>query len=89
MMKTGLQNKDMCQSSQILFLFFLIHISGALKPFYYQPVVINGSQLQELIGASIHSIVAYKFDGDWIQIPLQIDEKHWQDWATIKKEDCR
>ena len=26
----------------------------------------------------------------WVQIPIQIDEKHWQDWTVIKNGgDCR
>ena len=73
----------------IFSLFITISVALLVKD-NYKPVVIKGSQLKEFIGVSIPSIIGYKYDdGHWIQIPLQIDEKHWQDWATIKKEDCR
>lgn len=57
----------------------------------YDPVVLAGSDLPELIGAKIDAIVAFQLDGDgnWNQIPVQIDERHVQSWDVIKKGDCR
>lgn len=66
---------------------------GHQLPFsrWYDPVVLTGSDLPELIGAQIDSIVAFQQDenGNWNQIPIQIDERHIQYWDVIKKGDCR
>lgn len=39
-----------------------------------QPAVLKGAQLSALIGADPADIVGFAFDGDWIQIPIQVDE---------------
>jgi hypothetical protein len=65
------------------------------NPGEYDPVVLTGAELPELIGATIPSIVAFEhrpssnLDENWIQIPLQIDERHLQNWENIKNGDCR
>ena len=53
------------------------------------PVVLKGSDLPELAGLSVSQIVGFNFDanGQWNQIPIQIDEMHYQSWATIKHAD--
>ncbi len=49
----------------------------------YSPVVLQGNQLSNLIGTNTSDIVAFKFDGsNWIQIPVQIDERALKDIAT-------
>jgi len=66
--------------------------TGANDPFrLYDPVVLNGNDLYELIGADPPSIVGFRYDGneEWTQIPIQIDEMHMQDWEIIKPGDCR
>ena len=66
----------------------------------YDPIVFKGIDLPELLGTEIDSIVGFVYqpnssplisDGHaWVQIPIQIDEKHWQDWTVIKNGgDCR
>lgn len=39
------------------------------------PVVVDGSAVPGLIGKSPAQIVAFKFDGGWQQVPVQIDER--------------
>jgi hypothetical protein len=70
----------------------LAFTAKANDPFrLYDPVVLNGNDLFELIGVEPSSIVAFRYDGDekWTQIPIQIDEMHMQDWEIIKPGDCR
>ena len=72
--------------------FGLTTIARANDPYrLYDPIVLNGNDLYELIGADPPSIVAFKYEGneEWTQIPIQIDEMHMQDWEIIKPGDCR
>jgi hypothetical protein len=39
------------------------------------PVVLDGSQLPWLLGLPPASIVAFRHDGGWVQIPVQVDER--------------
>lgn len=39
------------------------------------PVVLKGAALPGLIGKSPADVVAFKFDGGWQQVPVQIDER--------------
>ncbi len=59
----------------------------------FDPVVLNGSTLPELLGKPVDKIAGFAFKiGDkegWTRIPIQIDERHYQDWNVIKKDDCR
>lgn len=40
------------------------------------PVVLTGSELPLLTGLDPSSVVGFRFDGGWIQIPIQIDERN-------------
>jgi hypothetical protein len=61
----------------------------------YDPVVLKGSDLPELLGIKVEFIVAFQLNytinkvSNWTQIPIQIDEMHVQDWEIIKHGDCR
>ena len=56
----------------------------------FDPVILEGRQLPEILGAQIDTIVAFRFNLKWEQLPIQIDEKHWQSWEVIKGfNDCR
>lgn len=55
----------------------------------YDPIVLKGAELPELKGENIDFIVGFVYNSIWVQVPIQIDEKHWQDWVTIKNGDCR
>ena len=50
------------------------------------PVVLTGSQLTGLTGTSPGKILAYKWNGKWIQVPVQIDERHTVDARTLYPE---
>jgi len=39
------------------------------------PVVLEGSDLPALEGLAPSSVVAFRFEGTWVQIPVQIDER--------------
>jgi len=39
------------------------------------PVVLAGSQLPALTGLAPSSVVAFRYQGGWVQIPVQIDER--------------
>jgi hypothetical protein len=39
------------------------------------PVVLTGSQLSALLGLAPSSVVAFRYQGGWQQIPVQIDER--------------
>lgn len=40
-----------------------------------EPVVLKGSEASRLIGAQPGRVVAFKYDGGWTQIPVQVDER--------------
>ena len=78
-------------STFILSLHLVSSLVDEFSKYYYEPVVLTGDDLPELIGSNIQNIVAYRHDEfEWIQIPVQIDEKHIQSWEAIKNySDCR
>ena len=80
-----------CSFSIILSLHLVLSLVDQSSKYYYEPVVLTGNDLPELIGAKIQNIVAYQHNEfEWIQIPIQIDEKHYQSFETIKNySDCR
>ena len=41
----------------------------------FAPVVISGKQADALIGADPRRIVAYRYDEEWVQVPVQVDER--------------
>ena len=59
----------------------------------YDPIELTGSDLYELYGWDIASIVAFRYEESlnekWIQIPIQIDEMHEQYWEVVSPWDCR
>ncbi|MBN8866209.1 MAG: hypothetical protein J0H98_01525 [Solirubrobacterales bacterium] len=52
------------------------------------PVVLNGSQLSRLNGVAPGKILAYKWAGKWIQVPVQIDERHKVPARSLYPEDA-
>ena len=59
----------------------------------YDPIELTGSDLYELYGWDIASIVAFRYEEipteKWVQIPIQIDEMHEQYWEVVSPWDCR
>lgn len=47
------------------------------------PVVLKGSDLGDLIGTAPGKIVGYRWAGSWVQIPVQVDERHTVDVRTL------
>ena len=55
-------------------------------------MVLKGSDLRELLGVPPSQIFGYTFDsdGERTQVPIQVDEMHYQKWDVIKHApDCR
>lgn len=46
------------------------------------PVVVTGAQVSALLGKVPGAIVAFRFDGAWTQIPVQVDERDFRDFAV-------
>jgi hypothetical protein len=68
-----------------IFLLFFPSLSLALGSLGRDsdPVVITGNEVSALTGMPITQIVGFRFDGDWQQIPIQIDEKKWVDFLAV------
>ena len=47
------------------------------------PVILDGGQLNDLIGLSPDKVVAFRYSSGWVQIPLQIDERALNDFGTV------
>ncbi len=43
------------------------------------PVVLTGADLPWFVGLTPDDIVAWRHDGGWQQIPLQVDQHNWRD----------
>ncbi len=77
------------------FAYLLFALGAAELPVFRQfdPVVLAGSDLPELISKPIDRIAGFVDDINseevWTQIPIQIDERHYQYWDVIKDGDCR
>ena len=39
------------------------------------PVVLTGADLPSLLGLAPSAVVAFRYQGGWVQIPVQIDER--------------
>lgn len=50
------------------------------------PVVLLGSELDALRGTDVDRVVGFRWDGGWIQIPVQIDERAVVDFGTVYDE---
>lgn len=55
------------------------------------PVVLKGKDVTELYWKHPDDIVGFNHDGtQWNQVPIQVDEVHYQLWDNIKnKKDCK
>jgi hypothetical protein len=47
------------------------------------PLVLAGFELTGLLGSPPERIVAFRYEGGWVQIPVQVDEKAVVDFGTI------
>jgi len=48
-----------------------------------EPVVFTGADLVDLVGAPPDEIVAFRYDGAWIQVPVQVDERTVLEYSQI------
>jgi len=55
------------------------------------PVVFTGKDVPSLLGSNcVTTLVAFSWRGGrWMQIPLQVDERHLVDWYIVKGNECR
>jgi hypothetical protein len=49
------------------------------------PVVLTGADVPGLEGVEPGSIVAFKYDGRWRQIPVQVDERAMIDYKAVRQ----
>lgn len=47
------------------------------------PVVLTGSELPALVGLGVDAVVAFRYAGGWLQIPMQIDERKVVDYRDV------
>jgi len=47
------------------------------------PVVLTGADLPTLSGIAPQDLVAFRYDGDWVQVPLQVDERDTKTFTTV------
>jgi hypothetical protein len=81
--------KTLCAIALTLILAMLLRAGPALaaggstlaRP--ADPVVLTGADVPTLIGTMPNSIVAFRYDGGWTQIPVQVDERFVQNFQTI------
>lgn len=53
----------------------------------YDPVVLTGADVPLLAGIQPDDLVAFRYDGGWQQIPVQVDERAIKDFADIYNYD--
>jgi hypothetical protein len=53
------------------------------------PVVLEGSDLPWLLGASVDRVVAFRYESGWVQIPVQIDERDLVDFYEVRNDPPR
>ncbi|MFN8111697.1 MAG: hypothetical protein U0R51_00715 [Solirubrobacterales bacterium] len=49
------------------------------------PVVLVGADVPQLEGADPGSVVAFEWEGEWRQIPVQVDERAVVDYPTVRQ----
>jgi hypothetical protein len=47
------------------------------------PVVLTGADVSGLIGIATNRLVAFRYDGGWVQIPVQVDERDTKTFTTV------
>ena len=89
-----MKNKMSAVPLTILF-FFIGAILGQQQPDPYSrfadPVVLTGVDVPEVLGFKPENIVGFSYSrssGRFTQVPVQVDEKHYQQWHVLKDEDC-
>ena len=50
------------------------------------PVVVSGADVPNLVGVRPAGLVAFRYDGGWQQVPVQVDERAPVDLATIYRQ---
>ncbi len=49
----------------------------------HDPVVLTGATVPSLAGVDPNDVVAFKYDGGWQQIPVQVDERDQVEFARV------
>jgi hypothetical protein len=47
------------------------------------PLILAGDAVPSLLGIAPNEVVAFRYDGAWQQIPVQVDERGLVDWGVI------
>ena len=49
------------------------------------PIVLRGADLPKLDGTDPGDVVAFSWDGEWIQVPVQVDERAVVDYGVVRQ----
>ncbi len=47
------------------------------------PVVLTGADVPALVGSDPGDVVAFRYEGGWVQIPVQVDERDVKDFCDV------
>merc|ERR1712179_304052 len=67
-------------------------VMGTTNMRYLDPVVLTGADVPSLLGCGecVDRLVGFSWvEGAWDQVPVQVDERHLQDYFNIKGGECR
>ncbi len=51
-----------------------------------EPIVVEGAAVPKLLGAEPGRIVAFRYDGRWRQVPVQVDERAIVDYEAVRQD---
>ncbi len=59
------------------------HAAGSPLDRLHDPVVLTGADVASLAGVDPDDVVAFKYDGGWQQVPVQVDERDVKDFCDV------
>lgn len=72
-----------CRPFLIIGLLFLLLLPATALDRPADPVIVSGAQIPALNGFAPEDIVAFRYDGAWHQIPVQVDERAVIDFTDV------
>jgi len=76
----------------MVWLMLMPYIMGSSNMRYLDPVVLTGADVPSFLGCAdcVTRLVAFSWVKEaWSQVPVQVDERHIQDYYNIKGGECR
>lgn len=72
-----------CHPLLIVSLLFLPLLPAAALNRPTDPVIVSGAQIPAFYHVAPENVVAFRYDGDWHQIPVQVDERAVLDFTEV------